>query len=67
MAPMPEINNKFFLNLEQESEEELDGSFEPVFQNEVSIMSKDNSNYVKKLREQIAKIDDLKNMQKNSK
>lgn len=54
------IDNKFFLNLEHESEEEMDGSIETVFQNEMCIMSKDNSNYVKKLREQIEKIDNLK-------
>ena len=52
---------KFFLNLEVEtSEEEMDSSVQTVFQNEMTLNSKDNLDYVKKLKDQIAKIDALK-------
>lgn len=58
---MHSIGKDFFLNLDVESpDEDIDGSLQTVFQNETSIMSKDNSDYVKKLKEQISKIDNLK-------
>lgn len=58
---MPAFDPKFFLNLEIEaSEEEMDSSIQTVFQNEMSLLTKDNSDYVKKLKEQIEKIDALK-------
>lgn len=57
------VDSKFFLNLEQESEEEMDGSIETVFQNQLCLMSKDNTGYVKNLREQLKKMDKLKNRQ----
>ena len=56
-------NSKFFLNLEIEtSEEEMDSSVQTVFQNEVTLLTKDNSDFVKKLREQMEKIDNLKQL-----
>lgn len=63
---MASFDSKFFLNLEVEtSEEEMDSSIQTVFQNEMSLLTKDNSNYVKKLKEQIEKVDALK--KKNTK
>lgn len=57
----PPIDKNFFLNLDVESpDEEMDGSLQTIFQNETSIMSKDNSDYVRKLKEQISKIDSLR-------
>lgn len=65
-CPMASFDSKFFLNLEVEtSEEEMDSSIQTVFQNEMSLLTKDNSNYVKKLKEQIEKVDALK--KKNTK
>jgi hypothetical protein len=57
------VDSKFFLNLEIEtSEEEMDSSVQTVFQNEVTLLTKDNSDFVKKLREQMEKIDNLKQL-----
>lgn len=54
--------NNFFLNLDiNNQEEEMDSSLHNVFQNEIVIKSKENDNYVKKLKEQIEKLDKLKN------
>lgn len=61
---MHTFDKKFFLDLEMaSSEEERDGSLQIVFPNEMNIMSKGNSDYVKKLRKQIEKIDDLQKKQ----
>ena len=59
---MSSFDSKFFLNLELDSsdEEEMDSSVQTVFQNEMTLSTKDNSDYVKKLREQIEKIDSMK-------
>lgn len=57
------FDKNFFYNLEIESsEDELDGSIQTVFQNEMCIMTKENADYVKKLREQIEKVDKLKDL-----
>jgi len=60
-------DKNFFLNLEDDDDEELDPTLSTVFQNEMSIMSKDNSDYVKKLKDEIEKIDRLKPIESDDK
>lgn len=61
---MTAIDSKFFYNLDLEtSEGELDSSLQIVFQNEMSVMSRDNNDYIIKLKEQIEKLDRMKNLQ----
>lgn len=53
-------DKNFFLNLEDDNAEEMNTTLDTVFQNEMAIMSKDNSDYVKNLRNQIAKVERVK-------
>lgn len=58
---MASVGSDFFLNLEIEtSDEETNSNVQTVFQNELSLFTKDNLDYVEKLRKQIEKIDSLK-------
>lgn len=61
---MVAIDSKFFYNLDLEtSEGEMDGSLHVVFQNEMSAMSRDNDDYIRKLKEQIEKLERIKHAQ----
>lgn len=57
---MPSFDAKFFLNMDLENPNtDMDSTIQTVFPNEIIIQSKENSNYVQKLREQMAKFDSL--------
>lgn len=59
--PMGAFESKFFYNLDLEaSEGEPDSSLQVVFQNEMSMMSKDNNDYIRKLKEQVKRLDNMK-------
>lgn len=54
------FDNNFFLNLDiEDTEANEDNTIQQIFQNELVVLSRDNSNYVKKLKEQLKLLDQL--------
>jgi len=58
---MPGVDKSFFLNLDLESSErEEDASVREVFQNEIAILSENDSKNIKKIKEQMKALDNVR-------